>query len=143
RPGAEVAPGFEGRIRFVDVSSEYGSAKPVLFRVNLDIAPGQKVALVGPSGAGKSTLVSLIPRLYDPTAGSVRIDGRDIRDYRVHSLRDQISLVLQDTLLFSGSIRDNIAFGRPDATDEEIISAAMAANAHEFIEQLPDGYEPV
>jgi len=141
RRDAEVAPRFEGRIEFRDVSFEYESGKPVLFRVNLEIAPGQKVALVGPSGAGKSTLVSLIPRLYDPTAGSVRIDGRDIRDHRVHSLRDQISLVLQDTLLFSGTIRENIAFGRPGASDEEILTAAMTANAHEFIEQLPDGYE--
>ena len=141
RNDSEPAPRFEGHIEFRDVAFEYESGRPVLFGVNLDIAPGQKIALVGPSGAGKSTLVSLIPRLYDPTAGSVRIDGRDIRDYRVHSVRDQISLVLQDALLFSGTIRENIAFGRPDASDEEIMAAAITANAHEFIEQFPDGYE--
>jgi subfamily B ATP-binding cassette protein MsbA len=98
---------------------------------------------VGATGAGKSTLVSLVPRLYDPGTGAVCIDGKDIREYTVQSLRDQISLVLQDALIFSGTIRENIAFGRPDASDEEICRAARTANAEEFIQQLPDGYDTV
>jgi ABC-type multidrug transport system fused ATPase/permease subunit len=99
------------------------------------------VAIVGTTGAGKSTLVSLIPRLYDTTSGIVLVDGHDVRSYTVQSLRDQISLVLQDCLLFKGTIRDNIAFGRPDASDAEIRAAAAAAHAAEFIDRLPDGYE--
>src|SRR5207245_904919 len=101
----------------------------------------EKVAIVGATGAGKSTLVSLIPRFYDPIEGEVRIDGEDIRNYTLQSLREQISLVLQDQLLFSGTVRENIAFGCPRASDEEIVAAAVAANADEFIQQLPDGYE--
>jgi ATP-binding cassette subfamily B protein len=108
--------------------------------VNFQIAPGEKIAIVGTTGEGKSTLVSLIPRLYDPGEGSVLIDGEDIRTYTIQSLRDQISLVLQDALLFQGTVCDNIAFGRTDASDEEIIAAARTANADEFIQRLPDGY---
>ena len=113
----------------------------MLTGVTLRIRPGEKVALVGATGAGKSTLVSLIPRLYDPVGGSVCIDGEDIRGYTVPSVRAQISLVLQDALLFNGSIRDNITFGRPEATEEEIVAAAVTANADEFISRLPDGYD--
>jgi ABC-type multidrug transport system fused ATPase/permease subunit len=113
----------------------------VLSHINLRIAPGEKVAIVGATGAGKSTLVSLIPRFYDPSAGEVRIDGQDIRNYSLQSLREQISLVLQESLLFSGTVRDNIAFGRPGASDEEIAAAAVTANADEFIQRLPEGYE--
>ena len=102
---------------------------------------GEKVAIVGSSGAGKSTLVSLVPRLYDPTAGAVLIDGENIRNFSVQSLREQVSLVLQDSLLFSGTIRDNISFGRPGATDAEIMTAATISNAHEFIRKLADGYD--
>lgn len=141
RAQARPAPALRGHIEFRDVCFEYESGRRVLSNINLDIAAGEKIAVVGPSGAGKSTLVSLIPRLYDPTAGTVCIDGRDIREYLVHSLRDQISLVLQDALLFSGTIRDNIAFGRPGASDAHIIAAAVTANAHDFIQRLPDGYE--
>ena len=141
RPHARLAPRFAGRIQFDQVSFEYQPGQPVLSQIGLEIQPGEKVAIMGTTGAGKSTLISLIPRLYEPTEGSVRIDGEDIRIYRLNSLRDQISLVLQDSLLFSGSIRENIAFGRPNARDEEIFAAAMQANAHEFIERLPDGYE--
>jgi ABC-type multidrug transport system fused ATPase/permease subunit len=106
----------------------------------LAIAPGERVAIVGTTGAGKSTLVGLIPRLFDPCGGSVLVDGRDARDYTLASLRDQVGLVLQDALLFSGTIRENIAFGRPDATDAQVVAAATDAHAAEFIRRLPDGY---
>src|SRR6266851_3619480 len=132
---------LKGEIEFRDVSFEYQSGQPVLSRINLHIAPGKKVAIVGATGAGKSTLISLVPRLYDPSSGEVRIDGQDIRNYTAQSVREQISLVLQDSLLFSGTIRENIAFGRPGATGEEIVAAAAVANAAEFIDVLPDRYE--
>ncbi len=141
REGARAVTRLRGNIEFSDVSFEYERGQPVLSHINFSIAPGEKVAIVGATGAGKSTLVSLIPRFYDPTEGEVRIDGEDIRNYSLHSLREQISLVLQDSLLFSGNIRDNIAFGRPDASDDEIVAAAVTANAEEFIQRLPDGYE--
>ena len=141
--GAPAAPRFAGRIEFRDVSFGYNAGQPVLSHVDLIVEPGTTLAIVGATGAGKSTLVSLIPRLYDPAAGAVCIDGEDVRRFTVQSLRDQISLVLQDSLLFSGSIRENIAFGRPDAGDAEICRAARTANAEEFILQLPDGYDTV
>ncbi|HYS19891.1 MAG TPA: ABC transporter ATP-binding protein [Gemmatimonadales bacterium] len=141
--GAPAAPRFAGRIEFRDVSFGYNAGQPVLSHVDLIVEPSTTLAIVGATGAGKSTLVSLIPRLYDPAAGAVCIDGEDVRRFTVQSLRDQISLVLQDSLLFSGSIRENIAFGRPDAGDEEICRAARTANAEEFILQLPDGYDTV
>lgn len=140
RQGARPAPRFTGSIEFREVSFEYETERPVLSHITLRIAPGEKVAVVGATGAGKSTLLSLIPRLYDPSEGAVYIDGEDIRTYQVHSLREQISLVLQDSLLFSGTIRDNIAFGRPGASDAEILAAAVLANADEFIQRLPDSY---
>jgi ATP-binding cassette, subfamily B, bacterial len=138
---ARAAPRFGGRIEFRDVSFEYAPGQQVLSQVSLRIEPGMTVAIVGASGAGKSTLVSLVPRLYDPATGAVCIDGEDVRQFTVQSLRDQISLVLQDSLLFSGTIRENIAFGRPDADDGEIRRAARTANAEEFILQLPEGYD--
>ena len=141
RPGAREVGRLNGEIEFRGVSFEYQSGQPVLSQINLRIAPGEKVAIVGATGAGKSTLVSLVPRLYDPASGSICIDGEDIRNYSVQSLRTQISLVLQDSLLFSGTIRENIAFGRPEALDEEIAAAAAIANATEFIDLLADGYE--
>jgi subfamily B ATP-binding cassette protein MsbA len=113
----------------------------ILHEIDFTLPPQRSVAIVGASGAGKSTLVSFVPRFFDPTSGSVCIDGEDIRNYQLQSLRDQVGLVLQDSLLFKGTIRDNIAFGRPDATDEEIAAAAAAANADEFIRQKPLGYE--
>ena len=140
RKGARPATRLQGAIDLQGVSFEYELGRPVLHDINLSIVPRQKIAIVGATGAGKSTLASLIPRFYDTTRGTVYIDGKDIRDFTVNSLREQISLVLQDSLLFSGTIRENIAFGRPDATDQEIIVAARLANADEFIQDLPDGY---
>ena len=109
--------------------------------VNFTIKPGQVVGIVGPTGGGKSTVVSLIPRFYDPTAGRVLIDGADIRDWKLVSLRREVGFVLQETVLFEGTIRDNIAYGRPDATAEEIVAAAKLANADEFIVKMPHGYD--
>ena len=141
RPDARAATTLKGEIEFKDVTFEYESGQPVLSQITLHIRAGEKIAIVGATGAGKSTLASLVPRFFDPTSGSVCIDGEDIRNYRLQSLRDQVGLVLQDSLLFRGTIRENIAFGRPDATDEEIAAAAAAANADEFIRQKPLGYE--
>jgi subfamily B ATP-binding cassette protein MsbA len=141
RKRARPAPKFKGAIEFRDVSFEYEPGVPVLSHVNLCIAPGQKLAIVGATGAGKSTLVSLVLRFYDPTGGAVLVDGEDIRNYSLRSFREQISLVLQDSLLLSGTIRDNISFGRTGATDEQIRAAAETANADEFIRRFPEGYE--
>ena len=141
RKRARPAPPLRGRIEFRDVSFEYETGRTVLSHINLAIAPGEKIAIVGATGTGKSTLVSLVPRFYDPSEGKVRIDGQDIRNYTLQSLREQISLVLQDQLMFSGTIRENIAFGRPGASDEEIAAAAVTANADEFIQRFPEGYE--
>ncbi|MGA9885168.1 MAG: ATP-binding cassette domain-containing protein, partial [Candidatus Acidiferrales bacterium] len=122
------------------VQFSYNGSDPVLENIDLKIECGQVAALVGPSGTGKTTVVSLIPRFYDPTRGVVKINGEDIRNFKLRSLREQTSCVLQETLLFRASVWDNIAYGRPDAPPKEIIQAARMANADEFIEQLPDGY---
>ncbi len=132
----------EGRVTFEDVSFAYGDQR-VLRDLNFEVQPGQVVALVGPSGAGKTTLVNLIPRFYDVTAGRVRLDGHDLRQLALHDLRANIGLVPQETLLFSGTIAENIRYGRPDATDAEVQDAARAANAHGFVTALPDGYGTV
>jgi len=139
-PGARPAPSFSGAIEFDRVTFAYDGDNPVLADVSFQILPGQVVAIVGPSGTGKTTIAGLIARFYDPLSGTVRIDGTDIRAYTLKSLRDQISIVLQDTLLFRGSIWDNIAYGRPDASPEDTIEAARLANAHDFIVNLPQGY---
>lgn len=130
-----------GEIIFRNAGFAYIAGTPVLEGIDLEIPAQSVVALVGPTGVGKSTLVSMIPRFYDVTAGSITLDGRDIRDYTLESLRRQISIVLQDVFLFYGTIRENILFGRPDATDAEILAAVRAANAHEFIADLPDGLD--
>src|SRR5580765_1077551 len=140
RPGAREAPRFTGLVEFDRVGFSYNGGNPVLSDVSIRIEPGQVAALVGPSGAGKSTLASLVPRFYDPVSGSVRIDGADVRDYTLKSLRDQISFVLQDTLLFRATIWENIAYGRPDADPTDTVNAAIQANAHDFIMELPNGY---
>jgi ATP-binding cassette, subfamily B, bacterial len=142
-PGAVKAPEFRGGVRFEGVSFAYEPAQLVLKNIEFEVQPGMHVAIVGPSGIGKSTLVSLILRLYDPTEGRIIIDARDIREYTTESLRSQISVVLQDTLLFASSVRENIAYGSPDATYEDIEAAALLANAHEFIQSLPQGYDTI
>ena len=142
-PGAIVLPKIRGEVVFSGVSFAYPKGKVVLSDINLHIQPGEIVALVGPSGAGKTSLVNLIPRFYDPLAGSIFIDGHDIRRIRLSSLREQIGLVPQDPILFGVSIRENISYGRVGATEEEIIAAAKAANAHDFIMKFPNGYETI
>ena len=119
----------------------YDANSPVLRDVSFTVKPGQMVGVVGPTGGGKSTIMSLIPRFYDPIAGTIRIDGIDVRDYQLKALRDQIGYVLQETVLFRGTVRENIAYGRAGATEEEIIEAAKLANADEFISRMPDGYQ--
>lgn len=140
-PGARNAPRLRGKIEFENVSFSYDHNKPTLTDVSLKIEPGQVAALVGPTGAGKTTVINLIPRFYDPSSGLVKIDGFDIRRIKQKSLREQISFVLQDTLLFHGPIWQNIAYGKPDASRREILRAAELANASEFIEKMPEGYD--
>ncbi len=141
KPNAEELPPIHCRVEFEGVSFRYpGSERDVLRDVSFCIEPGQTVAILGTTGSGKSTLVNLIPRFYDVTDGVVKLDGYDVRDVTLSSLRSQIGIVLQETRLFSGSVRDNIAFGKPDTTDEEIEQAAQDAQAAEFIQELPDGY---
>jgi ATP-binding cassette subfamily B protein len=142
-PDAIQAPRFRGEIVFDAVAFGYRDGEPVLRDLCFRVAPGEKVALVGASGSGKSTVVNLLLRFYDPTAGSVRIDGEDIRRYTLASVRRQIAVVLQESVLFNTTIRDNIAYGRLDAPPEEIEAAAQAANIHGFIESLPDGYDTI
>ncbi len=141
RPGAQEPDKIRGEIVFDNVAFEYVKEEPILKGVSFDIKPGQFIGIVGPTGGGKSTVVSLIARFYDPTSGGIKLDGVDIRDYKLNSLRDQIGYVLQDTVLFRGTIRDNIAYGRPNATQEEIEAAAKLANADEFIAAMPHGYD--
>jgi ATP-binding cassette, subfamily B, bacterial len=141
--GSKQAPKFEGRIEFEHVSFGYEPERLVLNDVSFDIKPGQVAALVGPTGAGKSSIISLIPRFYDPISGTIKIDGIDIREYKQRSLREQISFVLQETMLFRASIWQNIAYGKPEASRQEIIHAAELANATEFIDKLPQGYDTV
>jgi subfamily B ATP-binding cassette protein MsbA len=142
-PDAIPIPTATGQIEFKDVSFNYDGETPVLRDLSLNIEAGEIVALVGPSGAGKSTILNLIPRFYDPTSGTVCIDRHDVRSVARDSLRDHIGIVPQETILFGGTIRENILYGRLDATDEELIEAARAANAHEFIMNFPDQYDTV
>jgi subfamily B ATP-binding cassette protein MsbA len=140
-PDAVDLSRVEGRVRFDDVTFAYEEGQPVLHEITLEVPPGQTVALVGPSGAGKSTLVGLIPRLYDPQEGHITVDGTDLRDVALRSLRNQIAAVSQEVHLFNASVRENIRYGRLDASDAAVEHAARAANAHGFITDLPEGYE--
>ncbi|HEX5913703.1 MAG TPA: ABC transporter ATP-binding protein, partial [Rubrobacter sp.] len=143
-PDASTLLPLSCRVDFDNVSFRYpGSARDILAGVSFTARPGQTVAILGTTGSGKSTLVNLIPRFYDVTGGAVRLDGNDVRDVTLSSLRSQIGIVLQETRLFSGTIRDNVAFGKPDATDEEVVAAAEAAQAGEFIRGLAEGYDTV
>jgi ATP-binding cassette subfamily B protein len=141
RPGAIELKDVSGNIEFQDVSFRYEEDSYVLEHINITIGAGRTIALVGPSGGGKTTLCSLLPRFYDVTNGSVRIDGHDVRDIKLNSLRNSIGIVQQDVYMFAGSIRENIAYGKPNATDEEIVAAAKNANIHEFIVGLENGYD--
>lgn len=140
-PDAVELPKLKGRIEFRNVSFGYQEDLPVLKEINLEVKPGEVVALVGPSGAGKTSLVNLIPRFYDTTSGSIIVDGCELKKAKIKSLRSQIGLVPQESILFGTTIRENIAYGQPDASEAEIIAAAKAANAHDFILGLPNGYE--
>jgi ATP-binding cassette, subfamily B, bacterial len=143
-PTARSVGSISGRLEFDDVTFCYpGAERPALEGVSFAAQPGQVIALVGASGAGKSSLVKLILRFYDPQRGAVRLDGKDLRALRLNSVRDQIAVLLQETLVFDGTIRENIAFGRPGATEEDILRAARAADLHDFVSTLPDGYESV
>lgn len=132
-----------GRVEMEHVDFSYVPEKPLITDLNVKVDPGEKVAIVGPTGAGKTTLINLLMRFYDVNAGAVKIDGRDIRSVSRNALRSRFGMVLQETFLFTGSIRDNLTLGKPDATDEEIIEASKAAHAHDFIRKLPDGYDTV
>jgi ABC-type multidrug transport system fused ATPase/permease subunit len=143
RPGAIDLPQGEGHVAFETVTFGYEAARPVLHDIDLEIAPGRNVALIGHTGSGKTTLTTLVPRFYDVTAGRVLVDGADVRDVRLNSLRRAIAVISQDPFLFSTTVRENIAFGAPGASDEEIEQAARQAQAHEFIAELPDGYDTV
>jgi ABC-type multidrug transport system fused ATPase/permease subunit len=143
RPGAEELPSGGGHIRFEGVTFEYLPTRPVLLDVDLDIPAGRTIALIGHTGSGKTTLTSLVPRFYDVTEGRLTIDGADVRDVTLRSLRRAIGVISQDPFLFSATVRENIAFGRAEITDEEVVRAARLAQAHEFVERLPRGYETV
>jgi ATP-binding cassette, subfamily B, bacterial MsbA len=145
KPGAMDLPAFRERVRFEDVSFSYcgdrGTEPEILRGINLETRAGEIIAIVGSSGAGKSTLVHLIPRFFDVTSGAIKIDGHDIRDVTINSLRAQIGMVTQETILFNDSVRNNIAYGQPHVTGEAVIEAAKAALAHDFISRLPEGYD--
>ncbi len=143
RPRARDLPPGEGRLSFEGVGFSYATGRPVLEGVDLELEPGRTVALIGHTGSGKTTLTSLVPRFYDVTAGRVLLDGVDVRDVRLASLRGAIGVIGQDPFLFSATVRENIAFGRADATDEQVEHAGRLAQAHEFVERLPDGYDTV
>jgi ABC-type multidrug transport system fused ATPase/permease subunit len=143
RPGATDLPAGGGHIRFENVGFEYIPGRPVLAGIDLDVPPGRTIALIGHTGSGKTTLTSLVPRFYDVTSGRLTVDGADVRDVKLRSLRREIGVISQDTFLFSATVRENITFGAPELSDEEVAHVARLAQAHEFIDRLPDGYETV
>ncbi|MDP3487802.1 MAG: ABC transporter ATP-binding protein, partial [Bacillota bacterium] len=139
-PDAIELPQIEGHVCFEGVTFGYKPDQPILYNINITVEPGQTVALVGPTGAGKSSTINLLSRFYDPQQGKITIDGYDVRDVTQRSLHQQLGIVLQDTFIFAGTVKDNIRYGNPDATDEEVEASAKAVNAHDFIMRLPDGY---
>jgi ATP-binding cassette subfamily B protein len=143
RPGAVELPAGGGHLRFEGVEFEYLDGRPVLHDVDLELTPGKTIALIGQTGSGKTTLTSLVPRFYDVTAGRVTLEGTDVRDVKLASLRHAIGVISQDPFLFSASVRENITFGAPDLPDDEVEGIARLAQAHEFVERLPNGYETV
>ncbi len=143
KPDAIELPSIQGHVQYQKVWAEYNPGEPILRGIDIEAKPGQTIAIVGPTGAGKTTIINLLPRFWDVSDGAIKIDGYDIRDVTLHSLRQQIGIVLQDSFLFSDSVTANIRYGRPEATDEEVIAAAKLAHAHEFIERLPDGYDTI
>ncbi|NIV39942.1 MAG: ATP-binding cassette domain-containing protein, partial [Anaerolineae bacterium] len=138
---AIALPPIQGEVCFEAVHFRYGTGDEVLQDVTFDMAPGEVVALVGPSGAGKTSIANLLCRFYDPIRGRISVDGTDVRHVQISTLRSQVAVVLQDTFLFNTSVRDNLLYGKPDATDEELLAATKAAYAHEFVKALPDGYD--
>jgi len=140
-PGAVALAQVKGEVTFDDVHFSYSEGDEVLHDVDFHVAPGEVVALVGPSGAGKTSIANLLCRFYDPTHGSVRVDGHDLREVQLRSLRSHVSVVLQDTFLFNASVRENLLYGKPDATEDELVAATKAAYAHDFILALPEGYD--
>ncbi len=143
KPGAKDLPRIVGKVEFDHVSHHYEDGVPVIQDVSFKAEPGQTIAIVGPTGAGKTTIINLLPRFYDVTAGAVRIDDIDVRDVTAESIRRQVGIVLQDTFLFSTTVMENVRFGRPDATDDEVRAATRLANADSFIDRLPEKYETV
>jgi len=142
-PDAREMPDLNGQVQFENVSFSYSGTHTILQDINLDVKPGQIVALLGATGSGKSTVTNLIARFYDPTKGRIMVDGHDIRDVTIHSLRSQIGIVLQETTLFIGTIFENITFGRQEATKEQVIEVAKSAQAHDFIMNMPNGYDTI
>jgi ATP-binding cassette subfamily B protein len=140
-PEAHELNGSRGLVRFEDVSFGYRDEHTVLHDINIEAQPGQVVALLGPTGSGKSTIINLLARFYEPTNGRITLDNQDTHDLTLDSLRQQIGIVMQDSTLFAASVRENIAFGRPEASDADVIQAAKDAQAHEFISQMPEGYD--
>ena len=143
KPGAKDMPQIAGKVEFDHVSAEYEDGVPVLKDISLSANPGQTIAIVGPTGAGKTTIINLLPRFYDVTSGSIKIDDVDVRDVTIESIRRQIGIVLQDTFLFSTTVMENVRFGRPDASDEDVMTAIKLARADLFIERLPEKYQTV
>ncbi|MCB0129385.1 MAG: ABC transporter ATP-binding protein, partial [Caldilineaceae bacterium] len=141
RPDAYTLKEADGRVEFDNVGFAYHGGNPVLSNVTFHVEPGQTIALIGPTGSGKSTVINLLPRFYDPVEGAVSIDGHDVRELTIASLRSHIGMVLQNPFLFSATIRENIAYGKPDAGEDEVVAAAKAANAHDFIMRFPEGYD--
>ncbi|MCZ7669869.1 MAG: ATP-binding cassette domain-containing protein [Chloroflexi bacterium] len=143
KPDAITMPAIQGHVKFEQVWAEYNKDEPVLKGIDIEAKPGETIAIVGPTGAGKTTIINLLPRFWDVSQGRLTIDGIDVRDVTRSSLREQMGIVLQDSFLFSDTVLNNIRYGQPDASDEEVMAAAKLARAHDFIERLPEGYQTI